>query len=175
MLYIYGERTPTFEELSKELVELARHKHYADDTWLDRLTYLGKGLRLRKAAYWHRFTPLNFASLTYRHVLWRVAPRFACAFLALVWLVPSGPRQTSGILPAVVLATLLFAAAWSPIALASASWTLAWAERFRKSRQEVERQLRSPEGLRGWRAVPAQDGGWELAPTRPTHQDGAAV
>jgi hypothetical protein len=175
MLHIYGEHTPTFEELSKEFLELGRRKHYEGDTWVDRLTYLRQGLLLHRAAYWQRLTPLRFAPFGLRHVLRRVAPRFACVLLAWYLLTSQLPDQKPGVLLSVAVYSLVFAVVWSPIAWVSAQWTLAWAERLRTARQERERQLCSPEGWQGWRAVPAQDGGWELTPVKSEHHDDTAA
>jgi hypothetical protein len=59
--------------------------------------------------------------------------------------------------------SLLFTAGWR----ARLRWELDWAEAYRRNRLEIERQLMSPQGYAGYRAVANSDGSQTLIPTEP--------
>jgi hypothetical protein len=156
---------------------------------LARLGMSGPPSVLRKLRYWYSAWTLkrverwqHAADWTSAQVFWRVTlGRWA---ILVFWPLAVGVllRAITGrfsdpvdlLLVLLVLALvsiffgLLFTAGWR----ARLRWELAWAEAYRQNRLEIERQLFSPAGYRGWRAMRKPDGSYTLVP--PDDDAGAA-
>jgi hypothetical protein len=93
VLYVFGHQQPAFGVLAREAFELARRKHYADDTPLDRWRFLTSALQLRRAAYWSRLTPVTASRFISHHLFLRITPKVAAALLAWYVLSPGTPQN----------------------------------------------------------------------------------
>jgi hypothetical protein len=164
VLYVFGHQQPTFGVLAREAFELARRKHYVDDTLVDRWRYLRSALRLRRAAYWTRLAPVTAGRFISHHLLLRITPKVAAGLLAWYLLSPSIPQEPVRVLLGVTALSIVSALLWGVVGYRRPRADLAWAERYRLKRQQREQQLLSPEGWKGWRLHRDTDGQWLLRP-----------
>jgi hypothetical protein len=167
VLYVFSDQQPAFGLLAREAFELARHKHYADDTLLDRWQFLRSALRLRRAAYWTRLAPMTAGRFIKHHLLLRVTPKLAAALLLWYILSPGPAQEPLGVLLTVAALSSVLALLWGITAYARALADLTWAKNYRQTRYEREQQLLSPDGWKGWRLERDTDGHYVLRPLEP--------
>jgi hypothetical protein len=112
VLYVFDHEQPAFSVLAREAFELASRKNYADDTIGDRWQYFRSALRLRRAAYWSRFTPQTPGQFIMRHLLLRVTPRIAAGLLIWYLVSPGAAQEPSRILVTVAMLSIALALLW---------------------------------------------------------------
>jgi hypothetical protein len=164
VLYVFGHRQPAFDVLAREAFELARRKNYSNDTLSDRWQFLRSALRLRRASYWSRLTPLTPGRFIARHLLLRVTPKLAAGLLIWYLVSPGAPQEPTRVLTTVAILSTSLALLWGAMTFRRPRADLAWAEGYRLERQTREQQLLSPEGWKGWRLERDTDGQWLLVP-----------
>ena len=148
-------------------MQLARLGIITRPSLMRKFRYWLAAWRLRRVGRWE-----HAVDWTTAQVFWRVTVGHGAIFvfwpLAVVVLVQAITGRFRDpvdlLLVLLVLALLsvslglMFTAGWK----AGLRWELAWAEDYRRNRLEIERQMFSPEGYGGWRAVVKPDGSHTL-------------
>jgi hypothetical protein len=158
-------------------MQLARLGIDRPPSFLRKLRYWYSAWTLKRVARWQHAVDWTSAQVFWRITIgrWAILVFWPLAVGVLLQAITgrfSDPVDLFLVLLVLALVStflgLLFTAGWR----ARLRWELAWAEAYRHNRLEIERQLFSPEGYRGWRAIRKPDGSHTLIP--PEDDAGAA-
>ena len=164
---IFGNATPTYDELASESWELALGRGFPEDTLRDRLEYARRAHRLSKAAQWQRLGEVHFGGYYRQYILPRLTPALAAALVGVyLWERPDPAGPEAWIVVQLLVLAFATASLWAILHWPQPQRDLVFAAHYRASRVERERQLLSPHGWNGWRAERRPDGSYVMVPVQ---------